>query len=148
VGVNVEMTPTIHSDRDVTLKLSVEVSSESGTETIDDVDEPIISQEKAEQTIRLKDDETSILADLVKKSVSQTVSGWPGFGQIPLMKYFFTTQKHEVDDDELVFMIVPHIVRAPGSDASAGGQIDTGTDKAVQIREVPAARDSSQPDHK
>lgn len=146
VGVNVEMTPTIHSDRDVTLKLSVEVSSESGTETIDDVDEPIISQEKAEQTIRLKDGETSILAGLVKKSVSQTVSGWPGFGQIPLMKYFFTTQKHEIDDDELVFMIVPHIVRAPESDSDAGRQIDTGTDKAVQIREAPAANDSLQPD--
>lgn len=148
VGVNVEMTPTIHSDRDVTLKLSVEVSSESGTETIDNVDEPIISQEKAEQTIRLKDGETSILAGLVKKSVSQTVSGWPGFGQIPFMKYFFTTQKHELDDDELVFMIVPHIVRAPGSDTDAGRQIDTGTDKAVQIREVPAAKDSSQTDHR
>ncbi len=148
VGVNVEMTPTIHSDREVTLKLSVEVSSESGTETIDNVDEPIISQEKAEQTIRLKDGETSILAGLVKKSVSQTVSGWPGFGQIPFMKYFFTTQKHEVDDDELVFMIVPHIVRAPGSDTDAGRQIDMGTDKAVQIREVPAATDSSQTDHR
>jgi general secretion pathway protein D len=144
VGVNVEMTPTIHSDREVTLKLSVEVSSESGTETIDDVEEPIISQEKAEQTIRLKDGETSILAGLVKKSVSQAVSGWPGFGQIPLMKYFFTTQKHEVDDDELVFMIVPHIVRAPGSDTNTERQIDTGTDKAVQIREAP----SSQPDHR
>lgn len=148
VGVNVEMTPTIHSDRDVTLKLSVEVSSESGTETIEDVEEPIISQEKAEQTIRLKDGETSILAGLVKKSVSQTISGWPGFGQIPLMKYFFTTQKHEVDDDELVFMIVPHIVRAPESDADTGRQIDTGTDKAIQIREVPTTQDSSRPDHR
>jgi general secretion pathway protein D len=148
VGVNVEMTPTIHSDRDVTLKLSVEVSSESGTESIDNVDEPIISQEKAEQTIRLKDGETSILAGMVKKSVSQTVSGWPGFGQIPLMKYFFTTQKHEVDDDELVFMIVPHIVRAPGSDPDAGRQIDTGTEKAVQIREAPAAKNMLQPNRK
>jgi general secretion pathway protein D len=148
VGVNVEMTPTIHSDRDVTLKLSVEVSSESGTETIDDVDEPIISQEKAEQTIRLKEGETSILAGLVKKSVSQTVSGWPGFGQIPLMKYFFTTQKHEVDDDELVFMIVPHIIRAPESDPDTTRQIDTGTDKAVQVREVSAAQDSSRGDHR
>jgi general secretion pathway protein D len=148
VGVNVEMTPTIHSDNDVTLKLSVEISSDSGTETIDNVDEPIISQEKAEQTIRLKDGETSILAGLQKKSVSQTVSGWPGFGELPLMKYFFTTQKHEVDDDELVFMIVPHIVRAPGMDINEGRQIDTGTDKAVQIREVPVATNSAQPDRK
>ena len=75
VGVNVEMTPSIHSDQDVTLKLSVEVSSESGTETIDDVDEPIISQEKVDQVIRLRDGETSILAGLVKQSDARTVSG-------------------------------------------------------------------------
>jgi len=148
VGVNVEMTPTIHSDRDVTLKLSVEVSSQSGTEDIDDVEEPIISQQKAEQTIRLKDGETSILAGLVKKSVSQTVSGWPGFGEIPLLKYFFTTQQHEEDNDELVFMIVPHIVRAPESDPDSTRQIDTGTDRAVQLREIPAAQGSSRPDHR
>jgi general secretion pathway protein D len=137
VGVNVEMTPSIHSDQDVTLKLSVEVSSESGTETIDDVDEPIISQEKADQVIRLKDGETTILAGLVKQSDARTVSGWPGVGEIPWMKYFFSTQKHEVTSDELIFMIVPHIVRAPASDGNTG-PIDTGTENGVQIHEVSA----------
>ncbi len=135
VGVNVEMTPSIHSAQDVTLKLSVEVSSESGTETIDDVDEPIISQEKSDQVIRLKDGEATILAGLVKQSDARSVSGWPGVGEIPLMKYFFSTQKHEVTSDELIFMIVPHIVRAPASDGNTE-PIDTGTENGVQIREV------------
>lgn len=137
VGVNVEMTPSIHSDQDVTLKLSVEVSSESGTETIDGVDEPVISQEKADQVIRLKDGETSILAGLVKQSDARSVSGWPGVGEIPLMKYFFSTQKHEVISDELIFMIVPHIVRAPASEGDVG-PIDTGTENGVQLREISA----------
>jgi general secretion pathway protein D len=135
VGVNVEMTPSIHSAQDVTLKLGVEVSSQSGTETISGVDEPIISQQKSDQVIRLRDGETSILAGLVKQSDARTVSGWPGFGEIPLMKYFFSTQKHEVTSDELIFMIVPHIVRAPASDGDTG-PIDTGTETGVQIREI------------
>jgi general secretion pathway protein D len=148
VGVNVEMTPSIHSDQDVTLKLSVEVSSESGTETIDDVDEPIISQEKADQVIRLKDGETTILAGLVKQSDARTVSGWPGVGEIPLMKYFFSTQKHEVTSDELIFMIVPHIVRGPASEDDEG-PIDTGTENGVQIRQVsaPPAQPTAGPHH-
>jgi general secretion pathway protein D len=137
VGVNVDMTPTIHSDHDVTLKLSVEISSESGTESIDDVDEPVISQERAEQVIRLKDGETSILAGLVKKEDAHTVSGWPGLGEMPLAKYFFSTQKHEVVSDELVFMIVPHIVRAPAAEDDMG-PIDTGTEAGVQVRQVSA----------
>lgn len=137
VGVNVEMTPTIHADRDVTLKLSVEVSSQSGTDTIDSVAEPVISQQKADEVIRIKDGEASILAGLVKRQESRTVSGWPGFGEIPLLKYFFTTQSHEVVNDELVFLIVPHVVRAPSSDTNLTRAIDTGTEQAIQLREAP-----------
>jgi len=134
VGVNVEMTPTIHADRDVTMKLSVEVSSQSSTDTIDGIAEPVISQEKADEVIRVKDGESSILAGLVKRQESKNVSGWPGFGEIPLLKYFFTTQSHEVVNDELVFLIVPHVVRAPVSDSIVAGQIDTGTERAIELR--------------
>jgi general secretion pathway protein D len=133
VGVNVDMTPTIHNNGDVTLKLSVEVSSESGTETIDDVSEPIISQQKTDQTIRLMDGETSVLAGLVKKSISQSVSGWPGVGEIPGLKYLFTTQSHEVVDDELVFMIVPHVVRPHDVNMQDTHQIDTGSGTGVEV---------------
>jgi general secretion pathway protein D len=134
VGVNVEMTPAIHGDRDVTLKLSVEVSAQSGTETIDSVAEPVISQQKADQTIRLKDGETTILAGLVKRQESKSASGWPGFGEIPIAKYFFTTQSREVVDDELVFMIVPHVVRTTQPDSETDHQIDTGTEAGVRLR--------------
>jgi general secretion pathway protein D len=136
VGVNIEMTPAIHADRDVTLKLSVELSSESGTEDLEGVEEPVISQEKADQVVRLKNGESTILAGLLQKQVSQSVSGWPGFGEIPLMKYFFSTQQHEVKSDELVFLITPHVVRAPEFDENVDRQIDTGTETAIQLRQA------------
>ena len=44
VGVNIEMTPTVHYDRDVTLKIKIEVTSQSGSVTISGVTEPILSQ--------------------------------------------------------------------------------------------------------
>ena len=148
VGVNVDMTPTIHGNRDVTLKLSVEISAQSGTNTIDGVQEPVISQQKADQVIRLKDGETSILAGLVKRQVSQTVSGWPGLGEIPVMKYLFSTQSHDVTSDELVFLIVPHIVRASDADEEAGRPIDTGTGTAVQLRDASVTHGLPQDDRK
>ncbi|MFP5228854.1 MAG: secretin N-terminal domain-containing protein [Acidobacteriota bacterium] len=145
VGVNIEMTPAIHADRDVTLKLAVELSSENGTENLEGVNEPIISQEKADQVVRLKNGESTILAGLLQKQVSQTVSGWPGFGEIPLMKYFFSTQQHEVKSDELVFLITPHIVRAPVFDDNVEREIDTGTETAIQLRESPDSTSSPLP---
>ena len=137
VGVNVEMTPTIHADRDVTLKMAVEVSSQSGTDTIEGVAEPVISQERAEEVIRVKDGESTIVAGLVKRQENKNVSGWPGFGEVPLLKYFFTTQSHEVVNDELVFLIVPHVVRAPVRESTLTGEIDTGTERAIELREPP-----------
>lgn len=136
VGVNIDLTPTIHDDRDVTLKLSVEVSSESGTTTIDSVTEPIISQQKTEQVIRLKDGEVSILAGLLSKQTSNSVSGTPGLGEIPLLKYFFSTQKHEVIDDEIVFMLTPHVVRATETDDESTREISTGSGGTIRVNRI------------
>jgi len=138
VGVNIEMTPAVHGDKDVTLKLTVELSAENGTEPLEGINEPIISQERADQVVRLKNGESTILAGLLQKQVSQSVSGWPGLGEIPLMKYFFTTQQHEVKSDELIFLITPHVVRAPTFNENVSREIDTGTEAAIQLRQAPA----------
>lgn len=137
VGVSVDMTPTIHQNRDVTLKLAVEVSSQTSTDTIDGVAEPVISQQKVEQVIRLKDGEVNILAGLVQKNLAHNVSGTPGLGELPLIKYMFSTQETEVANTEIVFMLVPHVVRAVTIDAGAAREIDTGSGDSIQIQRVP-----------
>ncbi|MDR3736980.1 MAG: hypothetical protein P4L10_15770 [Acidobacteriaceae bacterium] len=139
VGVNLEMTPTIHENRDVTMKLSMEVSSESGTVTIDSVEEPEIAQDKAEQVIRLHEGEVSILAGLITKELTGAVSGWPGFGEVPGIKYLFSTQDHEKVDNEIVFMLVPHIVRAIEPDPMGGEAIGTGSGDMIQVQMPPTA---------
>ena len=53
VGVNIDMTPTVHFDHEVTLKMKIEVSSQSGSVTISGVTEPIIGQRIVEQVIQL-----------------------------------------------------------------------------------------------
>jgi general secretion pathway protein D len=136
VGVNIDLTPTIHQDRDVSMKVSVEVSSESGTSTIDGVTEPIISQEKAEQVIRLKDGEVSIMAGLVQKELTHAVSGTPGLGEIPGVKYLFSTQQNETVNDEIVFMLVPHIVRAPDVNRGSAQEINTGSGDSIKIDRI------------
>ena len=134
VGVNVEMTPTIHENRDVTLKLALEVSSQSGTVTISGVDEPEIAQQKVDQVIRLREGEVSILAGLVDKEVTGAVSGWPGLGEIPAAKYFFSTQDHDKVDNEVIFMLVPHIVRGLESDPLGGQSIGTGSGDVIELQ--------------
>ncbi len=84
VGVNIEMTPTVHYDHDVTLKLAIEVSSENGSSTIEGVTEPIIAQKKTDQTIRLHEGEATILGGILDKQDLQSWTGIPGLSSIPI----------------------------------------------------------------
>ena len=111
VGVNIDITPTVHYDHEVSLKMKVEISSQNGSVTISGVTEPIISQRVAEQVIQLKDGEPSILAGLLQQQDTLTVSGTPGLGELPFFKYFFSSQDKVQQSDEIVFLMIPHIVR-------------------------------------
>ncbi|HEY0796338.1 MAG TPA: cohesin domain-containing protein [Acidisarcina sp.] len=139
VGVNIEITPTVHYDRDVTLKLSIEVSSESGTVNISGVDEPIISQRKIENTIRLKEGEANILGGILERTDSSSTGGTPGLGEIPLLKYLFSSTKKEHSTDEIVFLLIPHVVRATQLTPMNLQQIDTGSGTSIELRRMPAA---------
>jgi len=111
VGVNIDMTPTVHYDREISLKLKVEVSSQNGSSTISGVTEPIFAQRSAEQTIQLKDGEPSLLAGILTRQDTMNVNGTPGLGELPILKYFFASHDKTQQDDEIVFLIIPHIVR-------------------------------------
>ncbi len=145
VGVNIDMKPTIHYDRDVTLKLKIEVSSESGSTTISGVTEPIISQRTVDQVIRLREGEVNLLGGLLDKERSRTVSGWPGLGEIPFLKYLFSTVSTDNIDDEIVFLLIPHVVRATQLTPLNLAQIDTGTGNSVELRLKPSTDDANPP---
>jgi len=134
VGVNIDMTPTVHYDREVTLKLSVEVSSEGNQVTIAGVTEPIIAQNKVEQVIQLQDGEPSILAGLLTKSNSISISGNPGLSELPLLKYVFGSRDKNTTDNEIIFLVIPHIVRESVLSKLNTRPIDTGTSQAIELR--------------
>ena len=134
VGVNIDITPTVHYDREVTLKTKVEVSQQNGSVTISNVTEPIIAQRVLEQQIQLKDGEPSILAGILTKQDNKSVSGTPGLGEIPFFKFFFSSQNKEVQQDEIVFLLIPHIVRESVISRINMQPIDTGTLNSYDLR--------------
>lgn len=140
VGVNIEMTPTVHYDHDVTLKLAIEVSSESGSSTIEGVTEPIIAQKKTDQTIRLHEGEATILGGILDRQDLQSWTGIPGLSSIPFLKYLFGSKDHQIQDDEIVFLLVPHIVRSPYLTPANLRPVDTGVGQTtIELRHTSAA---------
>ena len=146
VGVNIDMTPTVHYDREVSLKLKVEVSSQNGSVTISGVTEPIISQRVSEQTIQLKEGEPSILAGIITRQDNKGVSGTPGLGELPFFKYFFSTQSKETQRDEIVFLLIPHIVRESVLTRINTRAIDTGTGQSIELRRANVTADQAAAD--
>jgi general secretion pathway protein D len=136
VGVNIEMTPTVHFDRDVTLKIKIEVTSQSGSVTISGVTEPIISQRVVDQVIRLREGEASILGGIQNKQESANWTGIPGLSSIPILKYLFGSKDHTIQDDELVFLVVPHVVRSQSLEQVNLRTVDTGEGTSIELRHV------------
>lgn len=135
VGVNIEMTPSVHYDHDVTLKIKIEVSAVSGQSTISGVTEPIISQRVVDQVIRLREGEASILGGIQNKQESVNWNGIPGLSAIPILKYIFGNRDHTIQDDDLVFVVVPHIVRSQELDQANLRVIDTGAGQnSIELR--------------
>ncbi len=139
VGVNIDMTPTVHYDRQITLKMKVDVSQVQSNVTISNVTEPVIGQNVAEQTIQLREGEPSILAGIVQKQDLKNVSGTPGLGEIPIIKYFFSSQNKETQQSEIVFLLIPHIVRESVLTRMNTRAIDTGSGQSIELRHDPNA---------
>ncbi len=136
VGVNIDITPHVHANGEVTLKITMDVSAVTGQSNIGGISQPIIGQRKIEHEIRLKDGEANLLGGIMEDQQTKSLAGIPGLAQIPILKYLFgqTTQDHS--ENEIVFAIVPHIIR--GTDVNEMNQraIDIGTANAIELRRV------------
>jgi len=136
VGVTMDIKPTVHFDRDVTLKSKIEVSATNGNSNIGGITEPIITQRSVDHTVRLRDGEANLLGGILQHQTTYSISGTPGLGELPLIKYLFSTQQKEVTDDEIVFLMIPHVVRAEEIDPENTQEIDTGTTNNIQLRTI------------
>ncbi len=128
VGVDIEVTPRVHPDGDVSMKLSVEVSQITGTDSIGGINQPVIGSKKIEHDIRLKDGEASVLGGLIERTETKTVNGIPGLAQLPLVRYLFSDNSNEVQEDETLIVLTPHIIRFPSIEASNLQTVAAGTD--------------------
>jgi general secretion pathway protein D len=140
VGVNVDITPRVHPNHEVSMKLSVEVSSVTGQSTIGGIQQPIISQRKIEHEIRLKEGEANVLAGLITRTDTKALNGWPGLAHIPLLRYFFSEDTHQSEDDEILIILTPHIVRMPEWTRANLRPLYTGSESQVQVRREAEVR--------
>lgn len=145
VGVNVDVTPRIHPNGEVSLKMKIEVSQVTGTSTIGGLQQPIIGTKSIEHDIRLKDGEVNILGGLFERIDSNTVNGWPGFAQVPFLKYLFSDNKTDHQENDVLLVVVPHIVRLPDWTRADLRSVYSGSEQNIQVRPESQIRAPAMP---
>ena len=133
VGVNVDVTPRIHPDHEISMKVNVVVSSVTGSSNIGGISQPIISQRSIEHDIRLKDGEVNVLGGLIERTDSDIINGWPGLAKLPFFRYFFSNDTVDHQDNEVLIVLIPHIVRLPTLTAENLRSIASGSDANAEV---------------
>jgi len=107
LGLNLKVTPTVHGDDAVSLKLELQVRSLTGQSTNG---VPVISNREYKASINLHDGEPAFVAGAVSQTDVKSMSGIPGLGFIPGLNMAMVSNTLENDYDELMIAITPHVV--------------------------------------
>lgn len=109
--LKLEVTPTVIREGDVT-KIKMKVIMENNSRGALLAGVPAINKRRAETEVIVKEGEVLVIGGVGQRTVTETVSKVPLFGDIPVIGWFFRRRTQEVDPDrELVVFITPSVVK-------------------------------------
>jgi general secretion pathway protein D len=114
VGIKIDVEPRVHHNREVTLKLTVEVSNLGDEVSVGPNQTAVtIGTRNITSVIRLQSGESSLLAGLIRTDTGETETKTPLLSDIPLIGRLFTTKSKELRRNDLVLTLTPSIIRFP-----------------------------------
>ncbi|MGU3347406.1 secretin N-terminal domain-containing protein [Pseudomonas monsensis] len=135
VGLKLEVTPTVHLNNEVAIKIALEVSNATPLEPTRQGTIPVqVDTRNAQTSLRLHDGETQILAGLVRNDHGATGNKIPGLGDIPGLGRLFGSNKDTIGKSELVLSITPRIVRNLPYQSPSDMEFSTGTETSMHIQ--------------
>ncbi|WP_180700081.1 secretin N-terminal domain-containing protein [Pseudomonas crudilactis] len=141
VGLKLEVTPTVHLNNEVAIKIALEVSNATPLEPTRQGTIPVqVDTRNAQTSLRLHDGETQILAGLVRNDHGATGNKIPGLGDIPGLGRLFGSNKDTIGKSELVLSITPRIVRNLPYQSPSDMEFSTGTETSMHIQAPDRSR--------
>jgi general secretion pathway protein D len=137
VGVNVDLTPRVHDNNEISMHVDLDISSVAGTVNLGGIEQPIIQQNKISHDLRVREGEVSLLAGLVQHQESKSVTGIPGLSSIPLIRRLFSGESVDRNNSELMIALIPHIVRRPDISPENLRGIAVGNATTIKLNYAP-----------
>jgi pilus assembly protein CpaC len=112
-GVGLSFTPTVLSDKKIHIDLTPEVSELdfSNAVQISGFVIPGITARRASTVIELADGQSFAIAGLLKETMRDAISKFPGLGDIPILGMLFRSRQFQKNETELVIIATPHLVK-------------------------------------
>jgi general secretion pathway protein D len=107
VGVDIKLTPFIHNENEVTIKIKLTINSIAGSQG----DFPIFGKRELENIIRLKEGETNIIGGFIKDEFRKGLQGLPALSRLPILGKLFGVSGKEIKETDVIFSITPRIIR-------------------------------------
>ena len=112
-GVQLMVLPTVNSANNVTLRIKPELSSISGTVTIDGNPVPIVTTRDVDTEFNVESGRTVAIGGLVSDNNQENVSKIPFLGDIPIIgKYLFSHSHTDRTKSEVIIFVSVTIVKA------------------------------------
>jgi len=135
VGINIDIEPRVHHNKEISLKLKVEISSLAGQVSAGGgLTQPIIGTREIDTVIRLKDQETNLLAGLIREEERKSMSGVPGLSDIPVVRRIFGNTETNIQQTDIVLTLTPHIIRIPDVTEEDLLPLWIGTEGNIELR--------------
>jgi general secretion pathway protein D len=149
-GLTLEVTPTIHNDGNVAIKVQLEVSSILNSQQVDTgggaktlVYE--IGTRNTSTLLELKDGETQVLAGLIQDTDSRSSAHIPGLGDIPILGRLFGSTRTSRDKNEVVLSITPRIIRSQPRPSSETTEFWYGSESQTRSRPFASSAPAGAP---
>jgi pilus assembly protein CpaC len=111
-GVKLNVTPTVHDNGEIQLKVAPEVSAldPHNQLQIGGFTMPSLTTRRAETTVVLQDGQSFAIAGLFQQDYSNAVKHIPWAGDVPILGALFRSASWKRDESELVIIVTPHII--------------------------------------
>jgi type II secretory pathway component GspD/PulD (secretin) len=138
VGVTVEMTPRVSIEGDVRLELMLETSAIGPGLTIAGQDLPSFTSRRVQTTLRLRENESTLLAGLLGETQRKMLTGFPWILNLPVIKQLFSSNDQTVQQTDIVMLLTPRIVRTQELSPQDLAPIYIGTQTNLGLSGPPA----------
>ncbi len=106
IDLLLEVTPTVTPDDRILMKIFL-TKNDIATITLG---VPSLNTNEAQTELLVNDGDTIVIGGIIKKNEQDSVTGWPGLKDVPLLGWLFKTQKNTDTANELLIFITPRIV--------------------------------------